>query len=67
MGGALARRVTRLEAGYRRTWQPERMTVEELEAELSKSPVDTAFQRAFDAWLEGRSDAELHFLLNRCS
>ena len=31
-----------------------------MDAELGKSPIDPAFKRAFDAWLEGLSDAELH-------
>lgn len=62
MSNALTRRVTRLEAGYTRTWQPEHMTVAEMDAELAREPIDPAFKRAFDAWLERLSDAELHVL-----
>jgi hypothetical protein len=52
-------RLKRLESG-RRIWQPEHMTVAELDAELSNSPVDPAFMAALTHWLEGLSDVELH-------
>lgn len=53
-------RLKRLEAGQNRAWQFERMTVEEIDAELVKG--DSVFLQAFEAWFWSLSMVAQHRL-----